>query len=74
MQYIVGFKHNGHGIDWLREPITVVSYQHIKNAETEAGPECDAIIRQRGILMYKVGKPPFISITTVRIRFMRCAT
>ena len=48
MQYIVGFRHIDTGIDWLREPITVASYQHIRNAENEAGTECDAIIRQQG--------------------------
>jgi len=71
MEYIVGFKHNGCGIDWLREPISIASKQHIKDAESEAGPECDAIIRQPGILLYRGGKVPTIELLVVRIRFIR---
>ena len=69
--YSVGFKHNGCGIDWLREPITVASYQHIKNAENEAGKECDAIIRQQGIMPYTAGKVPYYGKLEIRIRFIR---
>lgn len=69
--YIVGFKHNGNGIDWLRDPISIVSKQHIKDAENEAGPECDAIIRQRGILHYRGGKVPYQTSKEIRIRFIR---
>ena len=69
--YIVGFKHNGCGIDWLREPITVVSNQHIKDAEREAGPEADAILRQPGQLHYKQGKPPYFKQLVVKIRFIK---
>ena len=57
MRYIVGFKYNGNGIDWLRDPITIVDEQHIKDAEREAGPEADAVIRSGGFV-YKTGKPP----------------
>jgi len=69
--YIVGFKHNGNGIDWLREPISIVSNKHIKDAEKEAGAECDAIIRQRGILHYMGGKVPYLTNAEIRIRFIR---
>jgi len=70
--YIVGFKHNGNGIDWLRDPIHAVSYSHIKDAESDAGPECDAVIRQQGILQYRGGKVPTLINYEVRIRFIRC--
>ncbi len=69
--YIVGFKHNGKGIDWLREPIHAVSYEHVKLAESEAGNECDAIIRQPGILKYISGRVPYIQHTEIRIRFIK---
>lgn len=59
MRYITGFKHNGNGVDWLRDPITVVDEQHIKDAEREAGPEVDAVIRSSGLFVYKAGKVPF---------------
>jgi len=57
-RYITGFKHNGNGIDWLRDPITVVDEQHIKDAEQEAGSEVDAVIRSSGLFVYKQGRPP----------------
>jgi len=69
--YIVGFKHNGNGIDWLRDPIHAVSYHHVSTAENESGPECDAIIRQSGILRYKAGKVPQLTELVIRIRFIR---
>jgi hypothetical protein len=71
-KYIVGFKHNGNGIDWLHEPINTVSENHIKSAEIEAGPECDAITRQPGIMPYKAGKVPYLQCLQIRIRFIRC--
>jgi hypothetical protein len=69
--FIVGFKHNGNGIDWLREPITVVDEQHIKNAEAEAGQEVDAIIRSSGLFVAKIGNPP--ELTQIRIHRIKYA-
>lgn len=67
--YITGFKHNGNGIDWLRDPITVVDEQHIKDAEREQGSEVDVITRSSGLFVYRMGNPPYYSeIRVHRIR------
>jgi hypothetical protein len=71
MDYIVGMKYNGDGIDWYRDAVPIESNQHIKDAENEAGPECDAIIRQQGIMPYRAWKVPYYGKLEIRIRFIR---
>lgn len=69
--YIVGFKHNGNGIDWLREAIEINNFSEIKQYEISEGPQVDAVYRRPGILKHISGKAPFYHKKEIRIRFIK---